>query len=96
LPRLPQGAWTLGFRAHHLKPGPGSGAASTFRLKVVSTEVTGSESFVHVAFGSARFVLLTHGVHIHAAGVEFDAHVEPQDVMVFDSTGRYVSLQAAA
>jgi glycerol transport system ATP-binding protein len=95
LPRLPDGAWTLGFRAHHLKIGAGSAEAATFKLTVISTEVTGSESFVHLAFGSARFVLLTHGVHIHAVGAVFEAHVEPQDVMVFDSAGRAVALETA-
>jgi glycerol transport system ATP-binding protein len=94
LPRLPDGAWTLGFRPHHLRIGAGSGAS--FRLKVISTEVTGSESFVHLAFGAARFVLLTHGVHIHPAGAELEAHVALQDVMVFDSAGNTVALAEAA
>jgi len=96
LPGLPDGEWSLGFRAHHLKIGVGSPAAARFPLTVVSTEVTGSESFVHLAFGSARWVLLAHGVHIHAAGARLEAHVEPEDVMLFDGAGRTVRHQKAA
>ena len=60
----------------------------SFKLKVISTEVTGSESFIHVMFGDNRWVMLTHGVHIHAPSSELYAHVEPEDVMAFDASGR--------
>jgi glycerol transport system ATP-binding protein len=84
----PAGATTLAFRPHHLRPGVAKPGSLGFRLNVISTEVTGSESFVHVKFGDNRWVMLTHGVHIYPAGEEVDAYVEPENVMAFDASGR--------
>jgi glycerol transport system ATP-binding protein len=95
LPAMPDGAWTLAFRPHHLKPGAGPAGAARFTLKIVSTEVTGSESFVHAMFGTSRWVLLTHGVHLHRAGEILEAHVEPKNIMTFDVAGASVALEAA-
>jgi glycerol transport system ATP-binding protein len=78
----------LAFRPHHLRPGTGKPGSLTFRLKVISTEVTGSESFIHTLFGDNRWVMLTHGIQIHPPGAELDAFVEPEDVMAFDAEGR--------
>ncbi len=88
----PAGAATLAFRPHHLCLGGGSASALSFVLKVISTEVTGSESFVHLDFRGRRWVMLTHGVHIHPPGAELEAHVEPQHVMAFDAAGRSLAL----
>jgi glycerol transport system ATP-binding protein len=87
----PAGAETLAFRPHHLRPGTGKPGALVFKLGVISTEVTGSESFVHVKHGEDRWVMLTHGVHIYPAGAELEASVEPDDVMAFDASGRAIA-----
>jgi glycerol transport system ATP-binding protein len=84
----PSGAATLAFRPHHLKLGAGSPRALKMSVSVISTEITGSESYVHVAFGSDRWVMLAHGVHIHPPGAQLEAHVEPEHVMAFDASGR--------
>jgi glycerol transport system ATP-binding protein len=84
----PAGAATLAFRPHHLRTGAGSARALSFALKVISTEITGSESYVHLAHGAQRWVMLTHGIHIYPAGAEIQAHVEPEHVMAFDPQGR--------
>jgi glycerol transport system ATP-binding protein len=87
----PAGAETLAFRPHHLRLGAGNPGALAFKLSVISTEVTGSESFVHVKHGEDRWVMLTHGVHIHQSGAELEASVELGDVMAFDSAGKAIS-----
>jgi len=84
----PAGATTLAFRPHHLKPGMGSPRALAFAVTVISTEITGSESFVHVAFAGGRWVMLAHGVHVYPPGAQLDTHVEPDHVMAFDASGR--------
>jgi glycerol transport system ATP-binding protein len=86
--RAPTGANTLAFRPHHLRPGMGSASALPFNVAVISTEITGSESFVHVSYGAQRWVMLTHGVHVYPAGAQLDVHVEPEHVMAFDAAGR--------
>jgi glycerol transport system ATP-binding protein len=84
------GAVTLAFRPHHLKLGSGSPRALKASVSVISTEITGSESYVHVAFGVDRWVMLAHGVHIHPPGAKLDAHVEPEHLMAFDASGRWL------
>ena len=93
---LPDGHWTLAFRPHHVRTGPASPKALKFVLKVISTEITGSESFVHVAFGPARWVILAHGIQVHPAGAAIDAHVDPEHVMIFDQDGLSVTIREAA
>ena len=88
LPLLEDGAWTFGFRAHHLKLGSGNAQALNFGLRVISSEVSGSESLVHLAFGAEHWTMLLRGM----AGLEPDtmieAHVEAQHAMVFDARDR--------
>jgi glycerol transport system ATP-binding protein len=86
--QVPQGAETLAFRPHHLRTGAGSARAMPFNVTVISTEITGSESFVHVSFARQRWVMLAHGVHIHPPEAKLDVHVEPEHIMAFDAAGR--------
>jgi glycerol transport system ATP-binding protein len=87
-PRAPTGAATLAFRPHHIRPGTGPSGSLPFRVRVVSTEITGSESYIHVDAGADRWVMLAQGIHIYPAGAELDAHVEPGRVMSFDAAGK--------
>ncbi len=84
----PAGAATLAFRPHHLSAGAGGPSALAFNVAVVSTEITGSESYVHVAHGQQRWVMLTHGIHVYPAGARLELYVEPAHVMAFDAAGR--------
>ena len=54
-------------------------------------ETNGSETFVHLRVGEARWVMLTHGVHAYEIGSALTVHVEPDDVLSFDATGRTIS-----
>ncbi|TIT84763.1 MAG: ABC transporter ATP-binding protein, partial [Mesorhizobium sp.] len=59
---IPDASYTIGFQPHHLsleRPNPG---AVPVRAKVTITEITGSESFVHLDFADARWVMLAHGI----------------------------------
>ncbi len=96
VPPLPNGEWTLGFRAHRLRLGQGREGAMRFRLRVISAEMTGSETYVHVAFGALRWVMLSQGVHPLAPGALIDAHVEPVHVGVFGRDGAAVPIHMAA
>jgi glycerol transport system ATP-binding protein len=92
--QAPKGAATLAFRPHHLRPGTGPGDALPFRVQVISTEITGSESFIHVAFGRDRWVMLAHGIHAYPAGAELETHVTPEHIMSFDAVGRSLAQPA--
>jgi glycerol transport system ATP-binding protein len=88
LPLLADGTWTFAWRAHHLALGAGSPRALSFPLRVVSTEITGSETYVHVAFGAERWVMLLPGVRSFEPDSVVEGHVEPELAMVFDARDR--------
>jgi glycerol transport system ATP-binding protein len=83
---LPDGDYRLGFRAHHLElsPVPGALAIST---TVAVSEITGSESFVHLNVGSDRLVALAHGVRDDEPGQALTAWLDPAQAFFFDGAG---------
>lgn len=81
------GNFQIGFRAHQLhleKPAPN---AFAIPAKVAVTEITGSESFIHVDALGERWTALTHGVHPYDAGDEIALYLNPADCMFFDTDG---------
>jgi glycerol transport system ATP-binding protein len=74
----------IAFRPHHVWPGGDQGGI-VFDVKVQATEVVGSESFVHMAFGPDRLMMVTHGVNVYPAGMEMKVHTSSSHVMTFDA-----------
>ena len=85
---LPDGTYTAGFRANHITLNRHSGDAVEFRCTLGATEITGSETFVHLTHGDDRWVGLIHGVHPLTAGTQTSVFVDPAHVYLFDNTGR--------
>jgi glycerol transport system ATP-binding protein len=84
---LADGAFTIGFRPNHLyllRPGPESIAVTA---RVAMTEITGSESFVHVDFAGERWVALAHGIHDLSIGQPVELFLDPARFFVFDADG---------
>ncbi len=44
---------------------------------MTATEITGSESFVHLSFADARWTMLAHGIHIYTPDEEIDIFIDP-------------------
>lgn len=86
-PQRYPGARTLAFRAHHLRLQRKSPAAHAFTLQVFSTELTGSETYVHLQSGDQKWVMLAHGIHAFAPGDSLTAYLEPADILMFDANG---------
>jgi len=59
---IPNGNYTLGFRAHHLKLDPSNADDLKLPGEVLVTELSGSESFVHVKTNEKIWVVHTHGM----------------------------------
>jgi glycerol transport system ATP-binding protein len=92
LSNLADDRYTLAFRAHQLSLSPVSNDSSyTFAAKVLVSEITGSESFVHVACAGTEWVAVLPGVHILPPGAPLVVAVDPARVFVFDSAGRLVA-----
>lgn len=85
---LPDGQYLAGFRANHITLNRRTGDMVEFRCTVGATEITGSETFVHLNHGADRWVGLVHGVHPMTAGAHTSVFVDPAHVYLFDGTGR--------
>jgi glycerol transport system ATP-binding protein len=94
--KLGDGAYQVGFRAHQLEIANGVPGRHAFPAIVTVTEITGSESFVHLRRDSANWVAVLHGVHEFEAGQKLDAVLDPDNVFVFDAGGRLVASPGSA
>lgn len=88
---ITDGSYTIGFRPHHLSfKAPAEGAVP-LSATVSVTEITGSESFVHLNFGRERWVMLEHGVHRLDGDENVQVFVDTRHLLVFDMDGRSVT-----
>jgi glycerol transport system ATP-binding protein len=85
---LPDGRYTAGFRANHLALYRHSGDAVGFTCTLGVTEITGSETFIHVTRGQDRWVGLIGGVQDLQPGQQVDVYLDPAHVYLFDAEGR--------
>jgi len=60
------------------------------------TEITGSETFLHLTHGTDRWVGLVHGVHDLQSGNEVSVWLDPAHVYIFDAEGRLAAPAAYA
>lgn len=93
-PALTDGDYQAGFRASHLSLHPRGPAALRFRCKVAGSEITGSETFLHLSHDQLRWVGLITGIQHLAIGEDADVWLDPGHVYLFDATGR-LALPAA-
>jgi glycerol transport system ATP-binding protein len=93
---LSDGEYRVGFRAHQLELANGIAGRHAFPATVTVTEITGSESFVHLARDASNWVAVLHGVHEFEPGHVLDAVLDPGNVFVFDAAGRLVAAPGTA
>ncbi len=86
---LPDGAYTIGFRAHHLMMDRPEETTRNEPLEatVTITEITGSESFVHVKCAGQDWVLIARGVHNYDPGDAIKLYIDTRHLLVFDAEG---------
>jgi len=93
---LGDGTYRVGFRPHQLGLAKSRGQGRhAFPASVTVTEITGSESFVHLTRDGANWVAVLHGVHEYEPGDVLDAVLDPANVFVFDAADRLVAAPAA-
>lgn len=88
LSALPDGRYIAGFRANHLFLKQKSANALPFRAKLSVTEITGSETFLHLTHEGERWVGLVEGVHSLTPGAEIEVWLDPAHIYLFDAEGR--------
>ena len=93
---LADGRYTAGFRPNHLEIDRHSDAAMQFDAELVVTELTGSETFVHLDHHGERWVGQVHGVHALDIGTRLAVYLDPSHVYVFGEDGALVAPAAYA
>lgn len=87
---LPDGRYMAGFRANHVTLNKHSGDAVELPCTVAVTEITGSESFLHLRHGAEKWVGLVHGVQDLAPGTPVNVYLNPAHIYLFDADGALV------
>ena len=85
------GTYTAGFRPNHLELAPKIDGAMVFTAKLNVTEITGSETFVHLDHHGERWVGLIHGVQSLRLGQDLKVFLDPAHVYIFGTDGNLVS-----
>jgi glycerol transport system ATP-binding protein len=85
---IADGAYTVSFQPHHLSLSPRHAGAVSLRVKVFATEITGSESFVHVDFADARWVMLAPGIHDFEPDTSIEVFIDTRHLLIFGPDGR--------
>jgi len=88
---LADGRYTAGFRPNHLEIDHAAPEAMTFTANLAVTEITGSETFVHLDHHGERWVGLVHGVRELDIGRDIEVHLDARHVYVFGEDGRLVA-----
>lgn len=88
---LADGRYLAGFRPNHLEIVRHSEGALQFDARVIVTELTGSETFVHLNHHDDTWVGLVHGVHDLKPGAEQPVYLNPAHVYIFTEAGDLVA-----
>jgi glycerol transport system ATP-binding protein len=96
LPHLPDDDYTIAFRPHHLYLHRHSDKAIAVNAKVAVTEITGSESYVHVDVAGVRWVLLARGIHNIDIDETIEIFMDPDKFYVYDRNDALVVTPATA
>ncbi|OCX64614.1 ABC transporter ATP-binding protein [Thioclava sp. SK-1] len=85
---LPDGAYVAGFRPNHLELATHHDTGLHFVCQLTGTEITGSETFLHLRHDGAPWVGLVHGVHSLARGADVTVALDPGHIYLFTEDGR--------
>ncbi|SMC43370.1 ABC transporter ATP-binding protein [Primorskyibacter flagellatus] len=96
LSELPDGRYSAGFRPNHLEIAQHVVDAVPFKTTLSVTELTGSETFVHLDHHGERWVGLVHGVHDLSLGADLTVWLDPRHVYIFGEDGKLIAPAAYA
>ncbi len=88
---LPDGRYVAGFRPNHVEINKTGDEDLMFETRLVVTELTGSETFIHLDHHGDKWVGLIHGVHALELGSDLSVHINPEHVYIFSETGELVA-----
>ncbi|MGR3661083.1 MAG: ABC transporter ATP-binding protein [Paracoccaceae bacterium] len=88
---LGDGDYIAGFRPNHLELEKSGPNALEFTGKLQVTEITGSETFIHLDHHGEHWVGLIHGVKDLAIGSSLNVYLDPKYVYIFAEDGASVA-----
>ncbi len=89
--RLDDGDYDLGIRPHHVTTRKEAEFSGTIKGRVLVTEISGSESVIHVDAAGQTWVSQSHGVHPHRIGEQATLHADVSHALFFDTDGKLVN-----
>ncbi|MBM3519755.1 MAG: ABC transporter ATP-binding protein [Alphaproteobacteria bacterium] len=89
--RMADGSYTIGIRPHHVTPFKQTGATGSFDGRVLVTELSGSESVIHVDVGGQTWVSQSHGIHRFEVGSRATLHVDMSQALYFGPGGELIA-----
>ena len=78
------GRYTLAFRPHHVSLSQTPTNSVAVQAKVGTSEITGSETYIHVTCAGAHWVALTHGVQRVNNGDDITLYLNPARFYLFN------------
>ena len=87
---LPDGNYIIGFRPHHITLVPHNDESVSVTGEVVVTEISGSESVIHMRVGKDTWVSLSHGVHPLQRGEAVELFLQTDHCFYFDENEQIV------
>ena len=96
LANLPDGHYVVGFRCDDVTLSGNAAGGLSFPGTVSVTELSGSESFVHVDVGPSTWVCLVRGVHDWQPGAPAEVSVDMLRAFAFDDSGNLAASPAMA
>jgi glycerol transport system ATP-binding protein len=87
---LADGEYMIGLRPHYVSAEKTGTSGGTIEGRVLVTEISGSESVVHLDVGSGTWVSQSHGVHPYVVGDHAKFHVDVGHAFFFATDGKLV------
>ena len=87
---VPVGEYTLGFRPHHLQIQRNGKDILELSGEVTVTEITGSESFIHLRWAEHDWVAHTQGVMHFPPGEKLELYVSASNCLLFNNQEQLV------
>jgi glycerol transport system ATP-binding protein len=91
---MPDGPVTIAFHPHHLGLSPQIENAARLRAKTLISEITGSESFIHLAYGGVRWIMLAHGIHDIEPDAQIEVFLDTRHLMAFGADNQAIAAPA--
>ena len=88
---LADGHYIFGIRPHHVSPQAGGTGMGEVEGRVLVTELSGSESVIHLNVGGRTWVSQSHGIHPFEVGTQAKLHVDIDRGLFFSPNGKRIS-----